>query len=76
MAGQTNENGKINNTQRAALVKLAVEVLGRKVRQARDESGDIVAQIRTQVREELGIETIDNQIGALENQIAILKKKR
>ena len=71
-----NGNGKINNTQRKALVTLAVEVLERKVQQARDESGDIVAQIRMQVREELGIETIDNQIEAMENQIDILKKKR
>ena len=71
-----NGNGKINNTQRAALVKLAVEVLDRKIQQARDESGELVAQIRMQVREELGIETIDNQIEALENQMVILKKKR
>ena len=69
-------NGKINNSQRKALVSLAVGVLDKKIQRARDESGDVVAQIREQVREELGIETIDNQIEAMENQIAILQRKK
>ena len=69
-------NGKINNSQRKNLAKLAVELLDRKIQRARDESGDIVAQIREQVRQELGIDTIDNQIEAMENQIAILRRKK
>ena len=69
-------NDRVNNTQRRELVKLMVGALDRKIQQARDESGELVAQIKEQVREELGIETIDNQIQAMENQIAILKKKR
>ena len=76
MAGQGNGNDRLNNSQRKALVSLAVEVLERKIQQARDESGDVVAQIRDQVRQELGIDTIDNQIEAMENQIAILQKKK
>ena len=76
MAEQGSNNDRVNNTQRKALVTLAVEVLERKVQQARDESGDLVAQIRMQVKKELGVETIDNQIEAMENQIAILKKKK
>ena len=71
-----NGNGKINNTQRRELVKLAVGTLDRKIQQARDESGDIVAQIKAQVMEELGVAAIDNQIQAMEKQIVILKKKR
>ena len=75
MAEQKN-NDRVSNPQRKALVTLAVEVLDRKIQQARDESGELMAQIRAQVREELGIATIDNQIQAMEKQIAILKKKR
>jgi len=75
MAGQNNGD-RISNPQRKALVSLAVEVLDRMIQQARDESGHVVAQIRAQVREELGIETIDNQIEAMENQIAILRRKK
>jgi len=69
-------NDRINNIQRKELVKLAAEALDRKIQQARDESGELVTQIREQVREELGIATIDNQIDAMEKQIAILKQKR
>lgn len=76
MAKQGNSNDRINNTQRKALVTLAVEVLNKKLQQASDESGDLISQIRMQVREELGIKTIDNQIEAMENQIAILKKNK
>ena len=76
MAKQESGNGKINNSQRKILTKLAVEALDKKIQQARDESGELVAQIREQVREELGISTIDNQIQAMEKQIVILKKKR
>jgi len=76
MAKQESGNGRINNSQRKILAKLAVEALDRKIQQARDESGELMAQIREQVREELGIRTIDNQIRAMEKQIVILKKKR
>ncbi len=51
MAKQANGNGRINNVQRKMLAKLAVEVLDKKVQHARDESGELVAQIRSQVRE-------------------------
>ena len=69
-------NGRINDSQRKILAKLAVDLLDKKIQRARDESGDVVAQIREQVRQELGIDTIDNQIEAMENQIAILQRKK
>ena len=76
MTKQANGNGRINNTQRAALVKLAVGVLDKKVQQARDESGELVAQIRNQVREELGVVAIDMEIKSMEERIKVLEKKR
>ena len=76
MKNQVNGNGRINNTQRNVLSKLAVEVLDKKVQQARDESGELVAQIRNQVREELGVVAIDMEIKSMEERIKVLEKKR
>ena len=76
MAGQEKDNGKINNTQRGILAKLAVDLLDKKVHQARDESGELVAQIREQVRDELGVTAMDMEIAEMEKRIQVLKKKR
>ena len=76
MNEKTNGNGKINNTQRKVLATLAVELLDKKVQRARDESGDLVAQIRTKVKEELGVAAMDIEIADMEKKIAALQKKR
>jgi len=76
MAEHGSGNDRINNLQRRELTKLAVAVLDKKVQRARDESGDLTAQIRMEIRKELGVEAIDNQIEAMEKQIALLKKKK
>ena len=76
MAGQGNSKDRINNTQRRELVKLAVAMLDRRIQQARDESGELVAQIREQVRDELGIVAMDMEIKAMEERIQILKKEK
>lgn len=76
MAKQGNSKDRINNTQRRELVKLAVVVLDKKIQQARDESGELVAQIREQVRDELGIVAMDMEIKAMEERIQVLKEKR
>jgi hypothetical protein len=76
MKNQANGNGRINNTQRNVLSKLAVEVLDKKIQQARDESGELVAQIRAKVREELGAVAIDMEIKAMEERIRVLEKKK
>ena len=76
MAKQGNNNDRINNSQRKILAKLAVEVLDKKIQQAKDESGELVAQIRNQVREELGVVAIDMEIKTMEERIKVLEKKR
>jgi len=76
MNEKTNGNGKINNTQRKVLATLAVELLDKKVQRARDESGDLVAQIRAKVKEELGVAAMDIEIADMEKKIAVLQKKR
>ena len=58
------------------MAKLAVEELDKKIQRAQDESGELVAQIRKQVREELGVADMDMEIEAMEKQIQVLRKKR
>jgi hypothetical protein len=76
MNEKTNGNGKINNTQRRVLSQLAVELLDKKIQRARDESGDLVAQIKCKVREELGITAMDIEIDTMQKQIEALQKKK
>ena len=76
MAKQEDGNGRINNSQRKILAKLAVEALDKKIQRARDESGELVAQIREQVREELGIAAMDMEIKAMEERIQVLTKEK
>jgi vacuolar-type H+-ATPase subunit E/Vma4 len=68
-------NGRINNTQRRILANLAVEVLNGKVQQARDESGNLVAEIRAKVKEELGVIAMDIEIETMQKQIEALLKR-
>jgi hypothetical protein len=42
----------------------------------RDESGDLVAQIRAKIREELGVVAMDMEIKAMEERIRVLEKKK
>ena len=76
MAKQADGNSRINSAQRKVLAKLAVELLDKKIQQARDESGDIVAQIKAQVREELGIVAMDMEIKTMEERIRVLTKEK
>ncbi len=71
-----NNNGRINNMQRRMLSKLAEETLNSKIQAAKDEEGQLVDEITKQVRHELGVDTITNQIAALEKQVEILEEKK
>ena len=70
------DNGRINNSQRKILSQLAVELLDKKIQRARDESGDLVAQIKAKVKEELGVAAMDIEIADMEKKIAALQKKK
>ena len=61
-------NGRINNSQRKVFAKLAEETLLKKIEEARDEAGELVAEITEQVKRELGVDTIDNQISTLQEK--------
>ena len=73
---KTNGNGKINNTRRKILSQLAVELLEKKIQHARDESGELIAEIRAKAKEELGVTAMDLEIADMEKKIAALQKKR
>ena len=76
MKGQKDGNGKVNNSQRNVLSKLAVEVLDKKILRAKDESGNLVAEIRAKVKEELGVAAMDIEIADMEKKISALQKKK
>ena len=69
-------NGKINNSQRNVLSKLAVEILDKKILHAKDESGNLVAEIKARVKEELGVAAMDMEIADMEKKISALQKKK
>jgi len=76
MDEKTNGNGRINNTQRRVLSQLAMELLDKKIQRARDESGDLVAQIKGKVKEELGVAAMDIEIADMEKKISALQKQK
>jgi hypothetical protein len=76
MNEKTNGNGKINNSQRKILSQLAVELLDKKIQRAKDESGDLVAQIKGKVKEELGVAAMDIEIADMEKKISALQKQK
>ena len=69
-------NDRINNAQRKALVGIVDDVMERKIQEAKDASGELIADITESVKAELGIDTFDNQIKAFESQIATLQDKK
>ena len=76
MNEKTNGNGKINNSQRKILSQLAVELLDKKIQRTKDESGDLVAQIKGKVKEELGVAAMDIEIADMEKKISALQKQK
>jgi len=69
-------NDRINNAQRKALVGVVSEVMEKKIQEAKDAEGELTSEITESVKAEIGIDTLNNQIDALENQITTLKEKR
>lgn len=49
---------KLNNAQRQALVELTERRFGHLVEKVRDDNGQLTEQIKTQLKEELGVTAI------------------
>ena len=62
--------------QRKAFSELVDHKYNRLINEARDREGLLVREITEQVRVELGVDLLDNQIDALKNQAEILRSKK
>ena len=60
------QNGKLNNSQRQALVKLVENAYNRRIEKQREIYNDAVAQISREVKAELGVAKMDKELTSLE----------
>jgi hypothetical protein len=70
------EHKEPTQAQRQAMAKLAEELFTKRIQAARDQEGELVAEITETLRKELGVDALDHQIKSMEDQIRILEKKR
>jgi len=70
------ETKPLNNAQRKALAQLLEKSYERLIKQAQDNEGMLVEEITQKVKVELGVDTLENQIKALELQIENLQDKK
>ena len=62
------QNGKLNNSQRQALVRLVENAFNRRIESQRKEYDDAVAQITWEVKAELGVARMDEELKELERR--------
>ena len=60
------QNGKLNTEQRKALVKLVQNAYNRKIEKQRELYNEAVAQVTKEVKAELGVAKMDEELKALE----------
>jgi len=72
----SNNNNKINNTQRKVFANLAEDLFEKKQSRARTEYINFRAEVIEQVRQELGVTKIEKQIKELENQLSALRERK
>lgn len=70
------QNGKLNTSQRQALEKLVQNTFNRKIQQQRDAYNDAVARITKEVKDELGITAIDEELKTLKQKITDLESEK
>ena len=69
-------NGKLGNEQRKAIEKLIQNSFSRKINQQREAYNDAVARVRKEVKDELGITAIDDELKALKQKITDLESEK
>ena len=67
---------KLGNEQRKALEQLVHNSFDRKIAQQRELYNDTVARVTKEVKDELGISAIDDQLKELKQKIADLESER
>lgn len=70
------QNGKLNNEQRKALVNLVQTAFKRRIDSQREQYNDAFASITREVKAELGIVQLDEEMKALESRIKEIKESR
>ena len=70
------QNGKLNNSQRTALVKLVQNACERRIAVQKALLHDDVARITQEVKEELGVIDIDEQIACHQSMIKELEAEK
>jgi hypothetical protein len=69
-------NGKLGNEQRKAIEKLVQNSFSRKINQQREAYNDAVAKVTKEVKDELGITAMDDQLKALKQKITELESEK
>lgn len=69
-------NDRLNNAQRKALVEIVSEIMERKVQKAESAKDRIEEEKKKEVRQELGVDEIDEQIKELEKKIKALNDRK
>ena len=70
------QNGKLNNSQRTALVKLVQNTCERRIAVQKASLDDDLTRITQEVKEELGVTDIDEQIACHESMIKELEAEK
>ena len=73
---KTKEHRALNNAQRKALAQVVENAYERLLKEAQDKEGLLVQEITDQVKVELGVDTLENQIAAMQSQIETLEGKK
>jgi vacuolar-type H+-ATPase subunit I/STV1 len=70
------QDGKLGNEQRKAIEKLVQNSFNRKITQQRELYNDAVASVIKEVKDELGITAIDDQLKELKQKITDLESEK
>ena len=69
-------NGKLNNSQRQALVKVLESTYDRRIQDQRERQDEARRQVTKEVKDELGVSSIDDELEELKNRIVQLESKK
>ena len=70
------QDGKLGNEQRKAIEKLVQNSFNRKITQQRELYNDAVASVIKEVKDEIGITAIDDQLRELKQKITELESEK
>ena len=69
-------NGKLNNSQRQALVKVLENAYDRRLQKLREIKENALVQVTSEVKAELGVAKIDGELDELKQRISNLESQK